>query len=417
MTAGLDNLKHIVVLMMENRSFDHMLGGLSLVVEGGVKKYPKINGLTGNEANPDTQGNTVKVQPNAKFQGQLDPDPDHHFPGVDLQIYGGTPPGPGRVANMQGFVKDYFNQTNNVSKSHNIMSYFTPDKLPVLSTLATQFAVFNGWFSSIPGPTICNRAFAHYGTSFGQVGMDIFYILDPILSVYERMIQAGHTSKIYYYDQQSSTMEIVNLLKNQPQIFGSYAQFIADCANNQLPEYSFVEPCYSDHPGDGGGEILAADQHPDHNVQEGEKFIAAVYNAIRTNPAVWQSTVLLVVYDEHGGIYDHVVPPACTPDGYSAKPSDTGTGEGFNFDRLGIRVPAVLVSPYIPKGTVVPGTEDPVNGCVFEHACIPGTITDFFLKGDAKRTVREKNSRTFLNLFSDQMRPDSDIPYFKLGGN
>ena len=100
MPAGLDNLKHIVVLMMENRSFDHMLGGL-------MKTNPKINGLTGNESNPDTTGAIVKVQPNAQFQSQLDPDPDHHFPGVDLQLFGGALAGPGRVANMQGFVKDY----------------------------------------------------------------------------------------------------------------------------------------------------------------------------------------------------------------------------------------------------------------------------------------------------------------------
>ena len=400
MPAGLDRLKHIVVLMMENRSFDHMLGGLSMVMEGDKKKYPGINGLTGNESNPDTQGNVIKVSPNAKFQSQLDPDPDHHFPGVDLQLFGGAPPGPGRVANMQGFVKDYFTQTNDVNRSHDIMYYFPPDKLPVLTTLATQFALFNGWFSSIPGPTICNRAFAHYGTSFGQVGMDIFYTLDPILSVYERMIQAGHTAKIYYYDQQSSTMEIVNLLKNQPQIFGDYSQFIADCQGNTLPEYSFVEPCYNDHPGPGGGEILASDQHPDHNVQEGEKFIASVYNAIRSNPTLWESTALLIVYDEHGGIYDHVVPPACAPDGYSAKAADTGTGEGFSFNRLGVRVPAVLVSPYIPRGIVVPGPEDPANARVFEHACIPATITNFFLNGDAKRTVREKQANTFLDLLS-----------------
>src|ERR1700730_13840358 len=341
--VGLDKLKHIVVLMMENRSFDHMLGGLSLVMENGQKKYPGINGLTGNESNPDSSGAIVKVQPNAKFQGQLDPDPDHHFPGVDLQIFGGTPPGPGRVPNMQGFVKDYFTQTKDVNRSHNIMSYFAPDKLPVLTTLATQFAVFNGWFSSIPGPTICNRAFAHYGTSFGQVGMDIFYILDPIPSIYDRMVKAGHTAKIYYYDQQSSTMEIVNLLKNQPQIFANYDQFIGDCNGGTLPEYSFIEPCYNDHAGPGGGQILASDQHPDHNVREGERFIANTFNAIRKNPDLWKSTALLVVYDEHGGIYDHVVPPACTPDGYSAKAADTGTGAPFNFDRLGIRVPAVLV--------------------------------------------------------------------------
>ena len=415
--AGLDNLKHIVVLMMENRSFDHMLGGLSLVMENGQKKYPGICGLTGNESNPDTQGNIVKVQPNAKFQSQLDPDPDHHFPGVDMQIFGGAPPGPGRVANMQGFVKDYFTQTNNINRSHNVMYYFTPDKLPVLTTLATQFAVFNGWFSSIPGPTICNRAFAHYGTSFGQVGMDIFYILDKgVLSIYERMLNAGRSAKIYYYDQQSSTMEIVNLLQNQPQIFGGFNQFLTDCQNNTLPDYCLIEPCYNDHPGAGGGEILASDQHPDHNVQEGERFMATVYNAVRSNPDTWNSTALLIVYDEHGGIYDHVVPPNCTPDGYSAKASDTGTGEAFNFDRLGIRVPAVLVSPYIPKGTVVTGPEDQANGRIFEHASIPATATKFFLQDDVKRTVREKNAGTFLDLLSDQKRLDSDMPTFQLGG-
>jgi phospholipase C len=405
MSTGLDNLKHIVVLMMENRSFDHMLGALK-------QKYPKINGLTGNESNPDTKGAIVKVQPNAQFQSQLDPDPDHHFPGVDLQIFG-APPGPGRVANMQGFVKDYFSQTKDVNRSHNIMYYFTPDKLPVLTTLATEFAVFNGWFSSIPGPTICNRAFAHYGTSFGQVGMDIFYILDTaVLSIYERMVQAGHTAKIYYYDQPSSTMEIVNLLKNQPQIFGTLDQFISDCAGNTLPDYSFIEPCYNDHPGPDGGQILASDQHPDHNVREGERFIANVYNAIRTNPTLWQNTVLLVVYDEHGGIYDHVIPPACTPDGNIASADATGTGEPFAFDRLGIRVPAVLISPWIPRGTVVPGTEDPANAQIFEHASIPGTVTNFFLNGDAKRTVREQKANTFLGLLTDQMRQDDDCVVF-----
>jgi hypothetical protein len=233
--AGLDNLKHIVVLMMENRSFDHMLGGLTRTI-------PKINGLTGNESNPDMNGTMVAVQPNAKFQGQLDHDPDHHFPGVDLQIFGGTPPGPGRVANMQGFIKSYATQGTNIKASHAIMSYFPPANVPVLTKLATEYAVFNGWFSSIPGPTICNRAFAHYGTSFGNVDMNLFYIQDPILSIYERMVQAGHTAKIYYYDQQSSTMEIVNLLKNQPQIFGSYSQFVADCKGNTLPEYCFIEP-------------------------------------------------------------------------------------------------------------------------------------------------------------------------------
>lgn len=414
--AGLDNLKHIVVLMMENRSFDHMLGGLSLVTENGQKKYPSINGLTGTESNPDSNGNLVQVNPNAKFQSQLDPDPDHHFPGVDMQIFNGAPQGPGRPRSMKGFVRDYFTQTNNVNKSHNIMSYFTPDKLPVLTTLATEFALFNGWFSSIPGPTICNRAFAHYGTSFGQVGMDIFDLLVPIMSSYQRMFAAGKTAKIYYFDQPSSTMEIVNLLKNQPQIFATYDQFLADCAGNTLPEYSFIEPCYSDHEGPGGGEIIASDQHPDHNVQEGEKFIAKTYMAIHGNPDVWDSTALLVVYDEHGGIYDHVAPPDCMPDDFQADAAATGTGAPFNFDYLGIRVPAILISPYIQRGTVVPGTEAGAGAKIFEHACIPATVTQHFLNGDAKRTKREAAARTFLDLLGDVKRPDTDIPFFTLGG-
>jgi phospholipase C len=415
MSVGLENLRHIVVLMMENRSFDHMLGGLSLVVQNGQEKYPKINGLTGNESNPDTTGKIVKVQAGAKFQSQLDPDPDHHFPGVDLQLFNGAPQGPNRTATMQGFVKDYFSQTKDVNRSHNIMCYFNPGDLPVLTTLATEYGVFNGWFSAIPGPTICNRAFAHYGTSFGQVGMDIFYILDTsILSIYERMIQSGHTAKIYYYDQPSSTMEIVNLLKNQPQIFATFDQFIGDCSGNTLPDYSFIEPCYNDHPGADGGQILASDQHPDHNVREGERFIATVYNAIRTNPTLWQSTALLVVYDEHGGIYDHVVPPSCTPDGRTASADATGTGASFAFDRLGVRVPAVLISPWIPRDTVVPGTEanNPSDATIFEHASIPATVTDVFLNGDAKRTVREQKANTFARLLTDQMRPDDDCVVF-----
>lgn len=207
-------------------------------------------------------------------------------------------------------MKSYFTQTNNVALSHQIMNYFAPAKLPVLSTLAQRFALFNRWFSSIPGPTICNRAFAHYGTSFGELGVNIFYIGKDIQSIYERMIDVGKTAKIYYYDQQSSTMEIVNLLQHQSELFGTFDQFIADCNSNKLPEYSFVEPSYNDHPGPDGGEVLASDQHPTHNVQAGDRFIGVVYNAIRGNDALWESTALLVLYDEHGGTYDHVVPPA-----------------------------------------------------------------------------------------------------------
>src|SRR3954447_4502457 len=403
MTSGLQNLKHIVVLMMENRSFDHMLGALHA-------EDPRINGLTGKETNLDTTNEPAPVKPSAEFQSQLDPDPNHHFPAVHQQIFDG---GPLTKPTMGGFVKNYYGERKDVEHSRKIMYYFPKEKLPVLAGLATNFAVFNGWFSSIPGPTLCNRAFAHYGTSFGQVSMDIFYYHKKPLSVYERLVNAGHSAKLYYFDEASSTMEVVNLLQNQPKLFGTYQQFLEDCKLGKLPQYSFVEPNYTDHE-DAGGEQIASDQHPDHDIQHGEVFIATVYNAIRQNPELWKSTAMLIVYDEHGGIYDHVPPPNCPKDGFTAPPDQTGVpGLTFEFDRLGVRVPAVLVSPWIPKATVVPGPGD-ANGRTFEHASIPKTVTDFFVGKYGESTIREQNAATFLDLLSDTMRPDADCPVFHL---
>jgi phospholipase C len=398
-SPGLQKLKHIVVLMLENRSFDHMLGGLKA-------RDARIDGLTGNETNPDINGDPVPVKPQAQYQGQLDPDPNHHFPGVDFQIFNGDTSA-GRAPTMQGFVRRYYEDRKDVAHSKKIMYYFKPEKLPVITTLATEFAVFNRWFSSIPGPTLCNRAFAHYGTSFGHVGMEIFYPSPAFPSIYQRLQAAGKTSKIYYFDQPSSTMEIVNLLQHQAQFFGTWEQFEADCAADNLPTYAFVEPNYNDHDGPDGAALIASDQHPDHNVLEGERFMAAVYNAIRSNPAVWESTALLVVYDEHGGIHDHVPPPDCRPDSpFVAQPEATGTGKPFLFDRLGVRVPAILVSPWIPKATVVDR--------IFEHASIPATVTDWLIPGNVARSEREKAADTFLDLLSlPAMR--NDTPEFDLG--
>ena len=405
MTTGLQNLKHIVVVMMENRSFDHMLGSLKA-------EDPRIDGLSGTENNLDTTGEPARVRPIAEFQSQLDPDPDHHFPAVHQQIFDG---GPLDKPNMGGFVKNYYTQQKSVDHSRKIMYYFAPDKLPVLSTLARNFALFNGWFSSIPGPTLCNRAFAHYGTSFGQVSMDVFYYHNEPLSVYERLVNAGHSAKVYYFDEASSSLEVVNLLQRQPQLFGTYDQFIHDCKLGELPQYSFIEPNYTDHEGDGG-ELLASDQHPDHDVQQGEVFLATVYNQIRQNPELWKSTAILVVYDEHGGIYDHVTPPSCVKDGFQATPDQTGVpGLTFEFDRLGVRVPAILISPWIPKATVVPGPSE-ANGRTFEHASIPRTVTQFFVGDYPKATKREQQAATFLDLLSDTMRPDTDCPIFDLQG-
>ena len=383
--TGLDNLQHLVVLMMENRSFDHMFGGLK-AAHPGIDIWP--NGYT----NPDTQGHEIAPQPKADYQGQLDPDPNHHFPAVNEQIFNG-----GATPDMRGFIRSYYKQRKNVKASHRILYHFKPNQLPVLSNLALEYTVFNRWFASIPGPTLCNRAFAHYGTSFGHVGMELKYSGHPIKSIYERLRAAGRTTKLYYFDRASSTLELVNLLQDQPQIFATYEQFLADCHAGTLPDYAFVEPNYSDHDG-----LIASDQHPDHHVAEGERFIASIYMAIKSNPALWPNTALLIVYDEHGGIFDHVPPPA--PDGiddnFEAPPDKTGTGQPFKFDRLGVRVPAILVSPWVTKGTVV--------NDVYEHASIPATVTEWLLTGFAgPRTDRETKARTFLHLLSEPvMRTD-----------
>lgn len=401
MSAGLDKLKHIVVVMMENRSFDHMLGALRA-------QDPRIDGLTGSESNPDTSNEPIKVQPLAEFQSQLDPDPGHHFPDVDLQLFNRSQDR--SKPNMQGFIQAYFGQRKDLDHSHKILYYFTPEKLPVITTLARKYAVFNRWFSSLPGPTIPNRAFAHFGTSFGKVDMSLFYLGEPYLSIYERMVNAGRTAKIYYYDQQSSTMALAFLLKNQPKLFATYDQFLSDCETNKLPDYSFIEPNYTDHDADDG-EAIASDQHPDHDVRAGEVFVASIYNAIRNNPEVWESTALLLVYDEHGGIFDHVPPPSCVADGFK----DQATG--FQFDRLGVRVPAVLISPWVPEGTVVSPLEangTVANERVFEHASIPNTVTSFFLGQYDKRTSREKASETFLDLLSLEA-PRTDTISFEAG--
>jgi phospholipase C len=374
---GLDNLKHLVVLMMENRSFDHMLGSLG-AVNSNIDVYPPTY------SNPDTAGNEIRPEAKAKYQGQLDPDPNHDFAPVNEQIFNGT-----QSAEMRGFVRSYFKQRKDLNSSHRIMYHFKREQLPVLTTLALEYALFNRWFASIPGPTLCNRAFAHYGTSFGHVGMELNYLGVPIHSIYQRIIAGGKTAKLYYFDRASSTLELINLLQDQPQIFATYEQFLADCKAGALPDYSFVEPNYSDHD-----NLIASDQHPDHHVGEGERFIASIYMAIKSNPILWQTTALLITYDEHGGTFDHVPPPNCTPDGFVAPKEKTGTGQPFAFDRLGVRVPAVLVSPWVPKGTLV-------TDRVFEHASIPATATSWLLPTFAgPRTPRETAAETFLDLLS-----------------
>jgi len=396
---GLDKLKHIVVLMMENRSFDHMLGALKAT-------DPRIDGLDGTQFNPDTTGAAAPAQP-LPIPGPTRSGPDHHFPGVDLQDLQRRHDAESR-RDHAGVREELFLAAQGREALAEDHVSLHAQQAPGADDAGDGVRVFNRWFASIPGPTLCNRAFAHYGSSFGHVGMEVFYPNTQFKSIYQRLDDAGKTAKIYYFDVKSSSLEVVNLLQHQPQFFGTFQQFLDDCGKSALPDYSFIEPNYSDHDSEDGGAILASDQHPDHHVQEGERFIAAVYNAIRQNAALWESTALLIVYDEHGGIYDHVPPPACTPDGFVAQPDATGTGKPFLFEPSRRPRPGRARVAVGRKGTVV-GT-----GRVFEHASIPATATSFFLQQFADRSPREKAAETFLDLLTlNNMR--TDAPEFDLG--
>ena len=187
-------------------------------------------------------------------------------------------------------MKSYFNQRRDVQHSQKIMYYFTRDQLPVLTTLALEFAIFNRWFASIPGPTICNRAFAHYGTSFGRVDLNPLYINEPFKSIYQRLVAAQRTAKVYYYDTTSSTMEVANLLQNQPKLFGTYA-ILQDCKRGQLPDYSFIRQA-----GDRYRQRRRNRRRSLTTTTSGRRALHRPYpNAIKQNPELWESTALLIV--------------------------------------------------------------------------------------------------------------------------
>src|SRR5258707_1343767 len=177
--AGLDNLKHIVVLMMENRSFDHMLGFAQ------SPTWP-IDGLKGNETNADSAGNVVQVSSDSGYAGDFTPDPGHAGFDVLTQLYGDANTSVMQQPTMSGFVRSYEGKTHDPKAAHRIMKCFSPKTLPILTTLAQQFCVFDNWFSSVPGPTFPNRAFIHAATSMGRVDMGIDW-RNLSTTIYERL--------------------------------------------------------------------------------------------------------------------------------------------------------------------------------------------------------------------------------------
>src|SRR5581483_4607166 len=242
-------IRHLVVLMLENRSFDHMLGFL-----------PGINGLKGDETNPlQEDGPLVQVSRDARTFHDLIPDPGHQFINVNVQIFE-NPDGTG-PATMQGFVIDYGLVSHDLGQAPNIMKCFTPQTLPVLSTLAQQYAVCDRWFSSVPGSTIPNRLFTHAAHSLGSLTQDAITAPFAIRTIFQDMDVPPNPANYRIYTHGSSILMANRYLQvNKQNRFHDFEDFETDAANGDLPEYTFIEPAYDDDVKRG---ILANSQHPD----------------------------------------------------------------------------------------------------------------------------------------------------------
>jgi phospholipase C len=365
--SQLSSIQHIVQLMLENRSFDHMLGFL-YPNKTGPNGQP-FEGLLGTESNNDANGNPVTVyridtsQAGAYFMPGADP--GEGFANTNSQLFGtGKAPSP-PVATNSGFVTNFaaaisFDEQDKMSVlagtvASQIMGIFPPAALPVLSGLASGFAVCDHWYSSVPTETFPNRAFASAGTSQGHMNDSTSSY--TVQSIFGLMKAHNLSWKIYGYDAEPLTRANFPDTTSAPDsCFGKFADFQADAAAGTLAQYSFLEPSW----GSTGNS-----QHPNYDVALGEALIQQVYRAVRTGPG-WNQTLLIITYDEHGGCYDHVPPPS------GAAPPDSSVGEfGFDFTRFGVRVPAVLVSPLIPAGTIyrVPAGATPID-----HTCVLKTI-------------------------------------------
>ena len=363
-------IEHVVVLMLENRSFDCMLGSL-------YPACPNFRGLTLTESNSYDMTYAVWNDKTLTDADACipDPDPGEAFTDMNMQLYGTTNRPPGNPApSMSGFAMNYGSLPANEGwrDAGAVMHYFTPEQLPVLTTLAKAFGVCDAWHASAPCQTWPNRFFAHTGTSLGYVDNNTFRIPFEAPSLFRRLQDQQKTWRVYFHDMPQSIL-LRDVWLYALSHYRLFSQFLADAHTGSLPNYSFIEPRYFTELADN---LVASDQHPPHNVLYGEQLIAQVYNALRGSPC-WNKTLFVITYDEHGGCYDHMPPPqAVCPDA-----SDTSTNNkyAFDFTAYGVRVPAVAVSPYVKAGSVI----RPPGDTPFDHTSLIATVREIFDLGPA----------------------------------
>ncbi|NUR60815.1 MAG: hypothetical protein HOV87_19450 [Catenulispora sp.] len=425
-------IEHVIVLMLENRSFDHMLGFLD-------HPDPHFDGLRagGPHTNPGWDGAApVAATPGAK--PVLPSSPDHSHDAVMEQL-GFQGKGAARRATNQGFVASYErlgrglapaafggllgpvinwwlrrkakNVTPIMGRGPLVILSQPPEQVPVLSKLALEFAVCTRWFSSVPGETWPNRNFAHAATSDGTTEIQARFYTDR--TIFELLEEQGVGWHVYHDD--TPQLWAFPRLWDTPDRHANWfhlSDFAAHAAAGTLPAYSFIEPNHRpplhtlDHEPIVGAPDVSNSQHPGNNVVDdaaydafeptdaadfarGEALIADIYEALRAHRDLFERSLLLITYDEHGGFYDHVPPPTDVPDpgdprGVLARLLNLlyrRKAATFDFTALGARVPAVVVSPYIPAATVCTDTHD--------HASIPATLRALFAPGAEPLTRRD----------------------------
>jgi phospholipase C len=338
---ALENLNtkvdHIVVVMLENRSFDHMLGYLSL--EGG---RDDIDGLRPGMKNAH---NGQDFAPHHLADTSIEDDPSHTTFSIGQQVANGN----------GGFVSNFAEHYPNADPG-TVMGYYNGGDLLTYDYLAREFTVCQRWFASLQGMTWPNRLYATSGQSGGLLNNG-----DGVLPLYSeptffRQLDS-HNRKWRWYRHDFPTLRMLDdeYRRHHHDNFETIDQFYKDAASGDLRAVSWIDPNYVDL----GDEGRANDDHPPTDVLNAQQMVADVVRAV-TNGPKWEKTLLIVTYDEHGGFFDHVSPPAAADD-------RTGT-----FQKYGVRVPALVVSPWVPRGSV--------SSITFDHTSIIKTVLTRFCR-------------------------------------